>query len=297
MNYIVITLLVIAGVLSAILLAIHFGFQAPRRKEKGNPADIGLTYREISIRTVEGKQLFAWWLPAASGSPTIILMHGWGGNAELMLPLAVPFQKAGMNVLLLDARNHGQSDSTSYSSLPRFAEDVSSAINWVKMQSAEQRDRIVLLGHSVGAGAVLFEASRQDDISAVISISAFAHPEWMMRRYLHRFLIPDRLTTWILRYVEWIIQHRYEDIAPMNTACKVKCPVLLVHGKIDDTVPMTDALAILKNCSEGSIELLIIDDAGHDSVDKIEHHAYQLLEFLKKSGIMSQQSVDQFAST
>jgi uncharacterized protein len=287
MNFIVITLLVTVATLSLILLVIHIGFRATRRKEKGSPADFGLTYREVSIRTLEGKRLYAWWLPASLISPTIILLHGWGGNAELMLPLAVPFQNAGLNVLLLDARNHGQSDSASFSSLPRFAEDVSSAINWVKMQSEEQGGTIALLGHSVGAGAVLYEASRRDDISAVISVSAFAHPEWMMRRYLRRFWIPKLVTTWVLRYIEWVIQHRFEEIAPMNTACKLKCPVLLVHGKKDETVPVTDTLAIRKNCSANAIDLLLIDDAGHDSVEKIEQHGYQMVDFLKKVGVMS----------
>ena len=280
-------LLVIAAAFSSILMVIHIGFRAPRRREKGSPADFGLTYREICIRTFEGKRLYAWWLWASSISPTIILIHGWGGNAEYMLPLAVPFQNAGLNVLLLDARNHGRSDTASFSSLPRFAEDVSSAISWVKMQNEEQGGTIALLGHSVGAGAVLYEASRRDDISAVISVSAFAHPEWMMRRYLRRFWIPKLVTTWVLRYVEWIIRHRLEEIAPMNTACKVKCPILLVHGKRDETVPVSDALAIQKRCNEVEIDLLLIEGAGHGSTEKVEHHGYQMVDFLKKHGIVS----------
>ena len=287
MNSITFTFLIIALTLTAILMAVHIGFRAPRRKEKGNPADFGLAYSEISIRTPEGKRLFAWWLSASSNSPTIILLHGWGGNAEFMLPLAIPFRNAGLNVLLLDARNHGSSDSASFSSLPRFAEDVGSAINWVKAQHGDQQNTIALLGHSVGAGAVLYEASRRNDISAVISVSAFAHPEWMMRRYLQRFWMPNLAVAWVLRYVEWMIQHRYEEIAPMNTVCKVKCPILLVHGKIDELVPVEDALAIQDNCKLDTVDLLLIDDAGHESVEKIEHHGYQMVDFLKKIGVLS----------
>jgi len=134
---------------------------------------------------------------------------------------------------------------------------------------------------------VLYEASRRDDISAVISVSAFAHPEWMMRRYLRRFWMPNLAVAWVLRYVEWIIQHRYEDIAPMNTVCKVKCPILLVHGKIDEIVPVADAMAIHNNCMLNTIDLLLIDDAGHESVEKVEHHGYQMVDFLKKVGILS----------
>jgi pimeloyl-ACP methyl ester carboxylesterase len=188
-------------------------------------------------------------------------------------------------VLLLDARNHGRSDSASFSSLPRFAEDVAEAINWIRTQQKNQIDSIALLGHSVGAGAVLFEASRRHDIAAVISVAAFAHPESMMRRSLDRLRIPELFKVWILRYVEWIIGYHYEEIAPLNTACRVKCPVLLVHGKADETVPVSDALTIQEHCKTNSLELLLIEGAGHDSVDRVEEHSEQLVVFLKRAGL------------
>ncbi len=151
----------------------------------------GLAYEEIGIRTGAGKQLYAWWLPIAEPAPILIVLHGWAGNAGLMLPLALPIHRAELNILLHDARNHGRSDSASLSPLPWFAEDAGAAADWVKARGGDPRKRAALLGHSVGAGAVLFEASRRDDISAAVSIAAFAHPEWMMRRYLDRFRMPD----------------------------------------------------------------------------------------------------------
>lgn len=278
-----ITLLVIVVIIAAAMLAVHIGFRAPRRIDLNSPADYALAYEEIHIRTTAGKRLFAWWLPLAEPAPTLIILHGWGGNAALMLPLALPMHRAGMNILLLDARNHGRSDSDSFSSLPRFAEDAGAAVDWVKAHGSDPRKRVALLGHSVGAGAVLFEASRRDDIAAVISIAAFAHPEWMMRRYLARFRVPDFCTAWILRYVEWVIGYRYTDIAPMNTVCRVQCPILLVHGTADKTVPVTDALAIRDHCYVKGLELFFIEGGTHDSVEDIEHHADGLVAFLQKT--------------
>ena len=205
-----------------------------------------------------------------------------------MLPLALPLYRAGLNVLLLDARNHGLSDSDTFSSLPRFAEDVADAIDWVREQSTDPTGSIVLLGHSVGGGAVLFEASRRHDIAAVISIAAFAHPEWMMRRYLDRFRIPGLVTGWVLRYIEWIIGYRYDAIAPIYTACRVPCPVLLVHGTADETVPVADALAIRNACSNKSLELVLLNNAHHDSVESIEEHADTLISFLTRAGLFGQ---------
>lgn len=286
MNIIFISILVIVVVLIAIRQAIHIGFRAPRLIERGTPADFGINYRDIDISTKNGKQLFAWWLPVTTTAPIIIVLHGWGSNAEMMLPLALPLHHAGMNVLLLDARNHGRSDADNFSSMPRFAEDMSAAIDWVKQQEHLQNDQLVLLGHSVGAAAVLLEASRRDDIAAVISLATFAHPEWMMRRYLGRFPLPNLFVTGVLAYVERVIGHRYEAIAPIHTTCLIKCPVLLVHGTADETVPMSDALAIRDQCNKNSIELLLIESADHESVDKIEEYTDQLIRFLERIGVL-----------
>ncbi len=126
--------------------------------------------------------------------------------------------------------------------------------------------------------------SRRDDIDAVISISAFAHPDSLMRRYLNRFHIPRPITSAILRYVEWIIGQRFEQIAPVNTICKIKCPVLLVHGVADSTIPLDDAHEILQHCPQPRVQLAEIDGADHDSVNLIELHAHRLLEFLQQCG-------------
>jgi pimeloyl-ACP methyl ester carboxylesterase len=142
---------------------------------------------------------------AGAGATRIVLvLHGWGNNAEQMLPIAAPLWRAGLNVLLSDARNHGNSDS-------------------------------------------------------------------------------DLLTALVIRYVEWVIGYRFDTIAPLNTARQIACPVLLVHGKNDRTVPIDDARRMMAHCRALQVQLLEIEDAGHDATDKIERYAGVLLRFLDAS--------------
>jgi len=265
---------------------IHLGFRVPRNLEKTDPSRLGLAFQTISIPTVSQKQLFGWLLPVSGATSTMVILHGWGGNAEQMLPMALPFHQAGMNVLLLDARNHGRSDRDGFSSLPRFAADMEKAIEWLKRSYPEYSRKIALLGHSVGGGAVLLTASRRSDIDAIISVSAFAHPKWMMQRFLKQVHVPSFLISFVIRYVEWLIGYRYEEIAPINTICHIKCPVLLVHGKADRTVPVEDALTIERGCRRPYIRLLMVDNAGHESVEKIKTHKKELVEFLRDSGFL-----------
>jgi len=265
---------------AAIPAGVHLGFRAPRIRETGTPADLGLNYQQVRIATVRCRYLFGWLLPAPDANRTVVLLHGWGSNAELMLPLALPLRLAGLNVLLFDARNHGNSDGDSFSSLPRFAEDLGSAIAWLRRHHPGRAERIAVLAHSVGAGAALFEASRNPDISAVVSIAAFAHPAEVTERYLRRLRIPRPITRLVIRYVEWIIGHRFDCIAPVTTCQRIACPVLLVHGTNDQTVPVDDARRIAARCDSAAVQLLEIKDAQHDSTEPIERHSGNLLRFL-----------------
>jgi pimeloyl-ACP methyl ester carboxylesterase len=144
-------------------------------------------------------------------------------------------------------------------------------------------ERIAVLSHSVGAGAALLETSRNRDIAAVISIAAFAHPAQVTRRYLHRLRLPHLFTVLVMRYVEWLIGSRFAAIAPINTLCRIPCPVLLVPGRDDETVPVDDARRIADRCHAPQVRLLEIPGAEHDSTDQIQGYAGALLRFLDAS--------------
>ncbi len=284
MHFLLIFTLIIVSIIALFLIVLHIGFRAPRTKETKTPESVGIDFREVSIPTFADKTLYGWLLPVKSSNETLIILHGWGGNAELMLPIAIPFHNAGINVLLIDSRGHGKSDPAIVSSLPRFAEDLGKSIDWLKNNHPQRTNKIALLGHSVGAGAVLFETSKRDDIDAVISVSAFAHAEWMMTRYLRSMHLPMFLVSIILKYVQWIIGQSFASFAPLSIVCKIDAPILIVHGKDDTTIPVDDARAIIENCPEPHLEIFEVDDAGHESVDKFEEHADVLIGFLKKEG-------------
>jgi len=276
--------LTIITLLAVLALLIHRSFGAPRVAEKGDPGSRGLVFRQAWVPAVDGKRLFAWLLPAKQPTGTLVMIHGWGGNAEFLLPLAEPFQAAGLNVLLVDARNHGRSDGGGPSSLPRFAADVGSAVDWVGRQP-EFTGPVALFGHSLGAGAVLLAASDRDDIAAVISLAAFAHPADMMRRFMARRRLPQPLVPLVLRYVEWVIGRRFHEIAPINTVCRLTCPVLIAHGSADNTVPVADLEHIRQKCAGRSPEFLLIPGASHTSVRKFLEHEADFLDFLSRAGI------------
>jgi pimeloyl-ACP methyl ester carboxylesterase len=182
-------------------------------------------------------------------------------------------------VLLFDARNHGRSDGDTFSSMPRFAEDLDCVIDWMKERDPAQK--IIVMGHSVGAAAAILAASRRNDIDLVIGISGFAHPDLVMRRHLDRPWLPGLLVPAILNYVQWVIGFRFEDIAPMNRIRHIHCPVLLAHGTGDSIIPISDMQLIEQNAlANNDLRILAIEGAGHDSVKNFQDHAGQLIDFI-----------------
>jgi len=101
------------------------GLRAPRLAHQRTPADLGFSALELRLPSVGGAHLFAWFVPAPVGSPApaVVVVHGWGANASLMLPCLPPLHAAGFSVLLVDARCHGKSDGA------RFTGSVALSIN------------------------------------------------------------------------------------------------------------------------------------------------------------------------
>ncbi|MCB1754482.1 MAG: alpha/beta fold hydrolase [Gammaproteobacteria bacterium] len=261
------------------------GFRAPKIPIASTPEASDLPFASIRITSRNNKTLHAWFLPNKPDAACIIIMHGWGGNAELMLPVAEPFFAAGLNVLLPDARGHGDSDSDTFSSMPRFAEDIEACIDWLYSEPERWNQTLILLGHSVGAGAVLLVASRDPRVKAVISLSAFSHPDKMMQRYLGRF--PAWLRRLIISQVQKTIGHKLDDIAPLNTIGKIRCPVLLAHGLADTTVPADEAREIAANATDNPPRLVLIEGADHDSVEIFHQHADTLIDFLQEQRLIA----------
>ncbi len=287
MNTLILVVLVLLAGAILMPFLIRRAYRVPRTTRRRSPADLNLTYQTERIPTANDKNISAWFIPASEdlkNAPAVAIIHGWGGNAGHMLPFASLLHAEGYAVLLLDARNHGSSDSDSNSSMPRFAEDLEHGLEWLSHQSGIDPEQLFLLGHSVGAAATLLVASRREDLAGAVSISAFAHPVDLMRRQMKSHHIPYWPVGWlVLRYIERTIKASFDDIAPCNTIRQATCPVLLVHGEEDESVPPADAEQIYNNRLNDRVELLLLPKTGHDSRKSISTHGGSLVAFLQKT--------------
>ena len=117
------------------------------------PEDVEFRSRDPQIA---GLTLRGWWIPGRTATgPSVILVHGLKTcrRDENVLMAAGMLHRNGFGVLLMDQRDHGDSDDEDL----RFAAgteeylDVLGAWDWVAAQGVPE-DRIGILGHVVRGG-------------------------------------------------------------------------------------------------------------------------------------------------
>ena len=265
------------------IVAIHLGFKAPRLSNNALPIDYALDAQTYTFTGQQGSQLSIWWINALQPcATTVVILHGWGANKSFMLPLAKPFHKAGYNLLLIDAHNHGDSEKRGVSTMPKFAEDLESALHWLNQNKPKSGQQTIVVGHSVGAAAVLLAAANGLKATVFISLASFVHPELIMQRTLKKLKPVPGLIPLISNYVQWAIGYKFDVIAPITSIKKIAQPTLLVHGTEDSVIPLSDFHLLCNATQKENIKCLEIPEAGHDSIDKIEAHFNELHDFIKK---------------
>jgi dienelactone hydrolase len=192
-------LIVLAG-----LLACCFQ-QAFAQRGYKPPADI--EHRQATIMS-EGSRLAAecFVLSERAGErlPTLILSHGWGGNAALLRPEAVFFARGGFYVVIFDYRGWGASEGRVVLTSPAAADrktdtytaevrelremvdpldqinDLLNVLHWVSGEPQCDPDRIGLWGTSYSGGHVVFAAASDPRVKATVSQVPSLDSRWVI---------------------------------------------------------------------------------------------------------------------
>ncbi len=242
-------------------------YQNPRKPHKKTPAEFDIPFEEVRFSTKNERTLYGWWVQAEKAVqkvPTIVLVHGWGRNVERTLPYIRNLHPEGFNLLAFDSRNHGSSDGDKFSSMLKFAEDISAALDFLIEKKKVNPEKIGLLGLSIGGAASIYAAAHDPRIRAVVTVGAFAHPGDVMRDEFRRYHVPYFPLVWLLfEYFQWRIGGRFNAIAPEKQITQSQAKFLLIHGLEDKIVPVEHARRLAKSGRAGQITLWLIPQKGH----------------------------------
>ncbi len=213
--------------------------------------------------STDSGQLHALWLPPVHGDVPRTLWLVQGGNGSLATDyasLVAALPDPGAGYLFVDypgyGANPGRPDPASILAGSRAAiAAVSATWGWTP---EERQRRVAVLGHSLGAAAVLQYAAA-DGARLVVLIAPFTSLAAMARR----------VVGWPLHLV---LTHRFDNSARLAelTARPASPPVVIIHGTADATIPYTMGQA-LAEAHPGQVTLVPAIGASHNGI--LDSHA------------------------
>jgi uncharacterized protein len=259
------------------------GLGSPRPENYKVPTDIQLKYSTQRLTINDSEWLEVWLIPISNALGTVILFPGNGGSKDDLLASAREFYNLGYETLLVDFRGVGGSSGSTSTVGMREAKDVAVAMDYIKQLKPNRP--LILYGVSMGTAAIL-KAIAQENVKpdAVILELPFARFIDAVRNRLRVSKIPTFPIAELIIF--WgSVQYGYNGFAhnPVSYATQVKCPTLILHGKLDKSVTMTEVNEIFQNLN-GSKQLVVFPNAGHNllvTVDK-EYWQQSISQFLQQ---------------
>ena len=251
---------------------------------QGAPAGDDLT-------SADGTRLAGWYVPSASDTgptgPTVVLVHGWGSNKSDMLERAAILHDR-YNLVLLDLRNHGQSEEAATTQGVREARDVEAVIDWLEREKAPEQ--IALFGVSMGGVTALNAADADDRIDAVVVESTHATMANAAQARLEMAGYPLSLPgSWAI--LLGALARTGQDVSSADAVQAIarldERPVLIISGGEDRTIGADAAQELAAAAEEAgsSAQLEICDEAGHANALETCARAYPdwVLGFLERA--------------
>jgi alpha/beta superfamily hydrolase len=199
---------------------------------------------------------------AAPHAPMALLVHGWGGYAGQMLPLAMALAQQGLRAVLVDLPAHGAS-AGSTSNLPQFAR----AIEYVAARLAQQGFALrVLAAHSLGASAAAFAVSRGLATQRLVLLAPPASPGEYTHYFARVFGLSETTRAAMQRRIESREAVLMPQFEPQSVGPRIRVPTLVVHDSGDRTNRFSDGQAFTQAVCDG--ELLATQGLGHRKILK-----------------------------
>ena len=123
--------------------------------------------RDVVLRTADGLELGAWYVPGgAPDAATVLVANGNGGHRGGRAPLARALSDVGLGVLLFDYRGYGGNPGSP--SEDGLALDVRAARDHLVDEVGVRPDRLLYLGESLGAAVVTELASEHPPAGLIL---------------------------------------------------------------------------------------------------------------------------------
>lgn len=227
-----------------------------------------LNPEDVSIKSVDGLNMKAWYLPAEKETNRfVICVHGRNCNGPDEFSHIMPFYHydMGFNYLLPDLTGHGRSEGKRFGFGSFDADNILLWIDWLINRFGENIE-IVLHGISMGATTVMNcnEMSPPDQVKLIIEDCGFTSAAEVISNTLKDKIgfIPPVSMKLASGLNKIKAGYFFEESNPLKNMYKAKNPVLFIHGTADTFVPFDYGKRLYDACPTPK-DYLWVTDAIH----------------------------------
>jgi hypothetical protein len=231
-------------------------FFYPDSASYAQPLQFGLRHEDAFIAAADGSRLHGWWLPARGAAlGTVLHLHGNAANVGNHLPLVAWLPGAGFNVLMLDYRGFGRSQGRP--SLDGVVDDAAAALAYLRMRPDVDRERLVVLGQSLGGATALRLLARDGDgVRLAVVEAAFASYRGVARDAARQSVVLAPLAPLVLPALPGA------DADPVAALRTLRVPLLIVHGTADEIIAFRHGEQLAAAAPPGTT-FIRVDGARH----------------------------------
>ncbi len=224
-------------------------------------------YEEVSITSYDGLKLKGYYFKAEEPTnKTAIIAHGYSGKALDMARFAKFYQEdLGYNVLMPDARGHGESEGDYIGFGWPERKDYVKWIDFILDQNGQDSE-IVLHGVSMGGATVMMTSGEElpEQVKAVVVDCGYTSAEGVLKYQLKRMYnlpsFPIIQSTSAMTKLR--AGYSFAEASALEQVKKTKLPILFIHGEDDTFVPV-EMVHELYEAADTEKELYLVPNAEH----------------------------------
>nr|WP_239112208.1 alpha/beta hydrolase [Halomicronema sp. CCY15110] len=219
--------------------ALYVFFRADSMIFLPQPASYQDTEDVLKVPATQTEQISATFLPNSESAYTLLYIHGNAEDLGDIRPVLDRFHSWGFSVFAYDYRGYGTSDGQPTEK--NAYQDAAAAYSYLTQQLQIPPEQIIVYGRSVGGGSATELATRYP-IAGLILESTFTSA--------FRVVVPFPLLP-------------FDKFSNLDKLPKVRCPVLIMHGQADQTIPPEHGQILYAAASEPKLALWVAA-AGHN---------------------------------
>lgn len=264
--------------------------------EIGNPdlsAYAMSAFEEVTLPSRQDQvKISAWYVPAQDAdpatAPAVILVHGLNDCKQspfILLPAGI-LNQAGFNILMIDLRNHGDSQVVDGRYAAGTVEylDVLGAWDWLVSEKGIPAEKIGLYGTSLGAATVMIAMGEEPRVAATWEDSGYADIQVAINAELTRNGFPTLLEPASVLMGKIISGRDITSHSPLDAVSKLNGrPVFITHGTTDTRLSVQYAHDLAEAIQAQGVtpDLWIVDGSEHVMAmfDHTDEYAQKLVAF------------------